>query len=193
MLRYRGLRATALAVALGLGLAACGDDSSGESGGRGTTSTSAAPATTPTTAAPTSPGCPTSIVPSVRRYCYRNGTAHAEVSGAVTRTVDAPIEGTKANALFPAPMDMILPYAGTDGTSILVVGNTYPGTFPSNLPWGVRIQTGPGQAWNAGEGECEITVKTATEQEIEGSFTCQGVPGETGGTVDATGTFLARS
>jgi hypothetical protein len=191
MLTPRGLTTTALATALCLGLAACGDDSSGESSERTSTSTSTSPTTT-TLGPPTSPGCPTSIVASVKRYCYRNGTAHAEVSGAVTQTVDVPIEGTKANALFPAPMDMILPYAGTDGTSILVVGNTYPGTFPSNLPWGVRIETSPDQSWNAGEGECDITVKTATEQRIEGSFVCEEVPNPAGtATVDATGTFVA--
>jgi hypothetical protein len=181
-----------LATALCLGLVACGDDSSGEADGRRTTSTSAAPTTTPTAGRPTSPGCPVPIVPSVRRYCYRNGTAHAEVSGAVTATVDAPINATTANALFPAPMDMILPYTGANGTAVLVIGNTYPGTFPSNLPWAVRIETAPGQSWNAGEGECDITVETATEEKIEGSFSCRKVPGTPGpGTVDATGTFVA--
>jgi hypothetical protein len=184
----RRLTATVLALTISIGLGACAD-SSDQSSDESSSSTS----TTTTTAPPTSPGCPTSIVPSVKRYCYRNGAAHAEVSGAVTQTVDAPI-GTKANALFPAPMDMILPFAGTDGTSMLVTGNTRTGTYASNLPWAVRIVTAPDQAWNAGEGECDITVITATRERIEGSFTCEGVPNPAGtATIDATGTFLATA
>jgi hypothetical protein len=187
----RRLTMTALAVTIAIGLVACGGSSSDQSAG--STSTSAATTTTTTTLqAPTSPGCRTSIVPSVRRYCYRNGTAHADVTGAVTATVDTPIDPTKANALFPAPMDMLLGYAAGNGTSMLVLGNTITGTFPSTLPWAIRIVTAPGQAWNAGEGECDITVTTASPQKIDGSFTCKKVPNPAGtATVDATGTFLA--
>jgi hypothetical protein len=191
----RRLILAVLIVTIAIGLVACGGSSSDESSRTTSTSAETTPTTTPTTTtlqAPTSPGCRTSIVPSVKRYCYTHGTAHADVTGAVTATVDTPIDPTKANALFPAPMDMLLAYAAGNGTSMLVLGNTITGTFPSTLPWAIRIVTAPDQPWNAGEGECDITVTTASPQKIEGSFTCKKVPNPAGtATVNATGTFLA--
>lgn len=187
----RRVTTAVLAASLGLGLlAACGDNSSNKTAG--TTSRTAATTTTGANAPQSTPGCQTPVVPTVQAICYSHGMAHAVVSGAVVQTIDAPINPKNAIAHFPSPDEMIIGFGAANGAYVLVVGNTITGTYPSRLPWAIRIVTAPNLAWNAGKGECKIIVTTATQQKIEGSFTCKKVPEPKGNaTIDATGTFLA--
>ncbi len=188
----RRLATVALAATLGLGLlAACSNDSSGKAAG--TTSRTAATTTTVVNAPPSTPGCQVPVVPTVQAICYKQGTAHVEVSGAVVQTLDVPINPKNAIAHFPSPDQMIIGYVGGNGAKVLVVGNTIEGTYPSKLPWAIGIWTAaPTRYFYAASGECRITVTTATQQKIEGSFTCKKVPEDKGsGTIDATGTYVA--
>lgn len=169
------------------------------SGGNGSTATSTPllppPATGPT--GPTATG-PTASLPTTSP-----GSATGNLtSGGATFQLSGDVEVEKTlrsltNAVYAPPpggLAIVWTAGGTDASTIGLGGGTFTGTQQTSptLSVSVTAQTSDGIArFLSIDGECEVTIDVAVEDEISGSFSCTGLVGSAGEVVTVSASFRA--
>jgi hypothetical protein len=179
----------ALAVAA---FAAC---SSGD-GSIGSTPTPVLPpATGPTDTAATGPTAP---LPTTSP-----GSATGKLtSGEVTFQLSGDVEVEKTlrsltNAVYAPPpggLAIVWTAGGTDASTVGLGGATFTGTQTTSATLSVSVtaQTSEGIArFLSIDGECEVTIDVAVQDEISGSFSCTGLVGSAGEVVTVSASFRA--
>lgn len=146
-----------------------------------------ATATGPTASLPTtSPGSATGNLTSGEVTFQLSGDVEAEKTlRSLTSAVYSPPPGGLA---------IVWTAGGTDASTIGLGGSTFTGTQPTSptLSVSVTAQTSEGIAqFLSIDGECEVTIDVAVQDEISGSFTCAGLVGSAGEVVSASASFRA--
>jgi hypothetical protein len=153
--------------------------------------TSSPQATTPGPSGPSATTGPT--VPPLEGT-LRRGELSFQLSGdlEIERTLTRLIGGS----LSPPPGSFALVWtaAETEATVVGIGGASFTGTEPTSpaLSLTLTVQSDDGIAsFRSIRGECEVTFDVAEEDAVVGGFTCGGLVGETGETVDASASFSA--
>ena len=154
--------------------------------------------TTPTTAAsqPTSPGPLPTSSPGGATGTVTAGNATIQLSQGLSGTVQLLMLGTPA-VYSPPPGSTALTW--TDGLQgLTITGTSFTGPLPTSDSLSLSLSVSNGAetvAFVSTAGECTITVTTAIEGSLAGSFSCANLAGTLASgdalTVDATGTFAA--
>jgi hypothetical protein len=125
-----------------------------------------------------------------------SGTATIDLAGDLTGRIRLPMLGPPA-LYSPPPGSMAVVW--TDGTrSVGITGPSFQGqdTTSETLTLRLEIRDGAETAvLTSTEGECTVTVGTAVERSLSGSYACKDLAAPTAAgdalSVDATGTFTA--
>ncbi|HEY7754996.1 MAG TPA: hypothetical protein VID69_02085 [Actinomycetota bacterium] len=158
-------------------------EGTGATGATGSTSTGATGATGAT--APTGSGLGS----------VSSGTVTIRTTGdiRVRRTISELV----TSVYEPPPGTLALTWTAGEGsaTTLSLGGTTFVGTMPtsSSLTLTIVLQTsGAVGAFQSRNGECEITIDSATEEGLAGTFECSDLTDPTGQVVDASGSFDAE-
>jgi hypothetical protein len=124
------------------------------------------------------------------------GSASLQVSGGVKAHVTF---STLSGVAFysPPPGDMGLGFASTKDAAdaLSITGQSFLGTQPTSATLGMQIAVvvkGATTVFSSGNGECSVTIDTATATQLHGRFTCSNLRSTDGGTTaNANGTFQA--
>lgn len=183
------VRILPLAFAVGA-FAAC-------SSGNGSIGSTPTPVLPPRATGPTATG-PTGSLPTTSP-----GSATGNLtSGEVTFQLSGDVEVEKTlrsltNAAYAPPpggLAIVWTAGGTDASTIGLGGGTFTGTQPTSprLSVSVTAQTSDGIArFLSVDGECEVTIDVAVQDEISGSFSCTGLVGSAGEVVTVSASFRA--
>jgi hypothetical protein len=143
-----------------------------------------------------SPGPLPTSSPGEATGTVRSGTAAIQLSRDLSGTVQLLMLGTPA-VYSPPPGSTALTW--TDGLqSMTITGDSFTGPLPTSdaLSLGLSVRDGTEiVALVSTAGECTITVATAVEGSLAGSFSCVNLAGTLASgdavSIDATGTFAA--
>lgn len=145
------------------------------------------PAASGSTGLPTtSPGIATGTLTS-GEVTYRV-SGDLEVHGTLSTLV------TAAYAPPPGGFAIVWQAGGTDPSVIGLGGGSFVGTRPTapSLSLSLTAVTAEGLAsFLSMNGECDVSIDVATEDELSGGFTCSGLTAATGETVDVSASFSA--
>lgn len=178
MTRSRTLFGVSLLV-LVLTAAACGDD----------------PQPTATTPAPTTPASsPSPTSTSTTPVSFDSGMASFEVSGDQDVSIEAQIDSGQYT---PEDRELQLEYRGGDDGLLrmnidLDASGTVTGAFVA-IGLGGELAGDENYYYDAVRSQCEVTLDSFDGTSLSGSFTCDDLPEDSGGTIDATGTFQASA
>jgi hypothetical protein len=187
------LRPSGLLIVLVLALAAvaaCGSSASPSTSASVAAGATPVPASQPAepTDVPTDGGGPAFSIPPIVDAQYTTGKLHAEISGDVTTTLDAPLQGGLS---FTSGDSTVLSYAdatGSNGGGIVIGGGIL----------GVTIATKElSTAGSTGDSNhCDVSLSQSDASRLAGTFDCKRligvVPdGSRNVTVDMKGTFEA--
>jgi len=124
-----------------------------------------------------------------------SGTAHVEISGATSRTLDLTLDLGFTN-WFPQGMNLVW----TQGDEHLTIsGTSAPGSHATGgtgaeaMSLNMAIVTDQGlHPFESGAGECTVDLTASSAGEVAGTFQCSGLPSTVSTeTIDASGSFSA--
>lgn len=121
------------------------------------------------------------------------GTAHMDITGDITLSVDLPLTGSGIFA--PPPGAIGLTYADETGTSFGVGGTSFVGSETTSETLVVSVGVLSEDFFGifvSGEGECTVTVDEGSEEAVSGSVSCAGLT-SADTTVDLEATFSAEA
>jgi len=188
ILRSHALVLVALAVLLVV--AACGGATTPGASGSAGTAASQPVASEPVPSEPADGGVTVSNPPLVAAT-YKTGKLHAEITGEVTKTIDAPLQG---NFSLTSEGTTILSYADAngDGGGVILSAEVNGITISTT-----DVSTGGS---NADANVCTVVVTQSDASKVAGTFDCKGVlgvvasgPNPRNVAVDVRGTFEASS
>jgi hypothetical protein len=160
-------------------------------------------ASTPSPVFPPMATGPTATGPTAPLPTTSPGSATGKLtSGEVTFQLSGDLEVEKTlrsltNAVYAPPpggLAIVWTAGGTDASTIGLGGGTFTGTQRTSpvLSVSVTAQTSDGIArFLSVNGECEVTIDVAVEDEISGSFSCTGLVGSSGEVVNVSASFRA--
>lgn len=122
------------------------------------------------------------------------GRVNLRITGDVE--VDATLTNLLSGVVSPPPggFAVVWTAGGMDATTVGLGGGTTIGTQPTSptLVLSLVAQSAGGlHSWTSTEGECEVTIETATAARFTGSFTCRDLVAADGAVVDVSATFQA--
>jgi hypothetical protein len=159
--------------------------------------------TTPVVPPATGPTGPTATGPTAPLPTTSPGSATGNLtSGEVTFQLSGDVEVEKTlrsltNAVYAPPpggLAIVWTAGGTDPSTIGLGGASFTGTQTTSpeLSVSVSAQTSDGIArFLSIDGECEVTIDVAVEDEVSGSFSCTGLVGSAGEVVAVSASFSA--
>ncbi len=185
--------ALAFALVALLSVAACGGgggsgDASGDGGAQDGGGAAATPAGQEPTTAPAAGGGDDDV-PVIADGTYTAGTAHIEVTGDKSMTVDAPLVPGASSTASGSTLLMFLLGEGEAAVTLTVAVNADPGP---------AISLASATVFTAGGGDegCRFRFTRNDASGVAGTFACPGLEGMSAGgaeqaTVDVNGTFSA--
>jgi len=191
----RSFRALIAAGAVAVLLAAC-------SGGNGNNPPSGLPSGLPTalpsnlpTALPSNlptglsglpTGLPSGLPTGLPGGGLKNGTAHIEISGPQSATLDLPLQ----NGAYAANIAIGLAYQDSSKNTFAIAGVAFTGTAKTSSTLTVSVVvTSPVILATSASGECSLTLSEASSSHVKGTVSCENVSGG----YNITGSYEATS
>ena len=123
-------------------------------------------------------------------------------AGEITLRVSGDVEADKTlteliTAVFAPPpggLALVWTAGGTDASTVGIGGVSFTGTKPTSPTLSLTLvaQTPVGiSTFSSIDGECDVTMDVAAEDEVSGGFTCDGLVSGSGEVVDVSASFEA--
>lgn len=187
----------ALLATVALAGAACSKSSSGTAnsptpGGNTSSTISPSGVAGQPSGSPSEGGTPT-FSPGSTTGTLKSGAAQVTVSGGVTANMN--LTSLSAGVFSPPPGGMALVWNDNSGQALGIGGQSFTGnqntTATLVLTFGVLSSGGGFEQFTSAKGECTVIIETAEDGHVAGTFKCSDVPGSSGTSADASGTFEA--
>jgi hypothetical protein len=157
-------------------------------------------ATTPTTTVAPTTVAPTTTEPSPagEPVTFTTGTAHVDITGDENVSVDFQLDTGTSNDYDPEDGEAGLTYRGGDDGVLKMTLTYVDGALDDSfiaIGLGGEFAGDDNYWYDAFHTQCEVTAEpfTGTPTAVRGSFVCDDLEQDSGGTIDATGTFEATA